>query len=51
MPTLPQILLWDRIMVPVSRLLDPLLAYRFGKSIIAVWRRRSVEDLTEGLMT
>ena len=42
MPTLSQILLWDRIMVPMSRLLDPLLAYRFGKSIIAVWRRRPV---------
>jgi hypothetical protein len=41
MPTLSQILLWVRIMVPMSRLLDPLLAYRSGKSIIAVWRRRS----------
>src|SRR5262249_1683595 len=38
-PTRSQILLWDRVMVPSSRLLDPLLAYRFGKSIIAVWRR------------
>jgi len=51
MPTVPQILLWDRIMVPVSRLLDPLLGYRFGKSIIAVWRRRSVEDPMQELMT
>jgi SAM-dependent methyltransferase len=41
MPTPSQILLWDRIMVPMSRLLDPLLTYRFGKSVIAVWRRRS----------
>jgi len=41
MPTLSQILIWDRMMVPASRLLDPLLGYRFGKSIIAVWRRRS----------
>lgn len=40
LPTLRQILIWDRMMVPLSRLLDPLLAYRFGKSIIAVWRRR-----------
>ena len=38
-PTLSQILLWDRVMVPISRLLDPLLGYRFGKSIVAVWRR------------
>jgi SAM-dependent methyltransferase len=41
MPSPSQILLWDRFMVPISRLLDPLLAYRFGKSIIAVWRRRA----------
>lgn len=39
-PTLSQILLWDRMMVPASRLLDPVLAYSFGKSIIAIWRRR-----------
>jgi hypothetical protein len=31
-------------MVPISRLLDPLLAYRFGKSIIAVWRRRATSS-------
>jgi 2-polyprenyl-3-methyl-5-hydroxy-6-metoxy-1,4-benzoquinol methylase len=39
MPTLSQILIWDRLMVPVSRLLDPLFLYGVGKSIIAVWRR------------
>ena len=43
MPTLQQILLWDRFMVPMSRFLDPLLAHRFGKSILAVWRRSSVD--------
>ena len=43
MPTQSQIRLWDRVMVPMSRLLDPILTYRFGKSIIAVWRRRSVD--------
>jgi SAM-dependent methyltransferase len=29
--------IWDR-MIPVSRMLDPLLRYRVGKSIIIVWR-------------
>jgi SAM-dependent methyltransferase len=38
-PTLWQILFWDRSMVPLSRALDRLLAYRFGKSIVAVWAR------------
>jgi hypothetical protein len=38
-PTLAQIRTWDRLMVPLSLLLDPLLARRVGKSILAVWRR------------
>lgn len=38
MPTYRNILLWDRAMVPCSMILDPLLAYRWGKSILAVWR-------------
>ncbi len=39
LPTVGQILVWDRMMVPLSRLIDPLFFYRVGKSIIAVWRR------------
>lgn len=38
-PTVAQVRLWDRAMVPISRWLDPLLAYRLGKSIVAVWQR------------
>ena len=39
MPTERQILTWDRLMVPVSRLLDPLLLHAAGKSVLGVWRR------------
>ena len=39
MPTERQILLWDRVMIPCSRLIDPLIRYRIGKSILAVWER------------
>lgn len=39
MPTKAQLRVWDRWMVPVSRVLDPLLLYSAGKSILAVWRR------------
>lgn len=39
MPTPAQIRLWDSYMVPVSRLLDPLLGYHLGKTAVAVWRR------------
>jgi SAM-dependent methyltransferase len=39
MPTLRQILFWDRVLVPLSRIFDPVLFHRFGKSVIAIWRR------------
>jgi 2-polyprenyl-3-methyl-5-hydroxy-6-metoxy-1,4-benzoquinol methylase len=38
-PTHAQVQVWDRALVPVSRRVDWLLGYRFGKSILAVWRR------------
>jgi hypothetical protein len=37
-PTKSQIRFWDTCMVPLSRVVDPLLGYRVGKSIIGVWR-------------
>jgi len=39
MPAQKQVLLWDRVAIPVSRLVDPLLRYRAGKSVLGVWRR------------
>lgn len=36
-PTLAQIRLWDRAIIPVSRLVDPLFRYALGKTVIAVW--------------
>lgn len=39
MPTPRQIGTWDRLMVPCSRLIDPLLGYRAGKSVLGVWRK------------
>ena len=39
LPTLRQVLLWDRAMVPLSRLLDPLLGRRLGRSVVTVWRK------------
>jgi SAM-dependent methyltransferase len=38
-PTAAQIRTWDRLFVTSSRLLDPCLAYRVGKTIVGVWRR------------
>ena len=41
LPTQRQIDTWDRLLVPISRAIDPMLRYRVGKSILAVWRARS----------
>ena len=38
-PTRNQIMFWDRILVPASRLVDPLSLWCFGKSIIAIWEK------------
>jgi SAM-dependent methyltransferase len=37
-PSLRQILFWDRVLVRSSRLVDPLLGYRVGKSVLGIWR-------------
>lgn len=42
-PTLGQIRLWDGVMVRSSRLLDPLLAFRCGKSILASFRKPGLD--------
>lgn len=41
MPTRQQIRFWDHVVIPVSRVLDPLVGRRFGRSIIAVYRAPS----------
>lgn len=38
-PTLRQIQFWDRILVPASRWMDPLLLNSLGKSVLGVWQR------------
>ncbi len=37
MPSLKQILFWDRFLIPSSRVLDRLTLYGIGKSILAIW--------------
>ncbi|MFZ5569868.1 MAG: class I SAM-dependent methyltransferase [Thermodesulfobacteriota bacterium] len=39
MPTLGQIMTWDRMLVPVSRIIDPLFRYRLGKTIVGVGKK------------
>jgi SAM-dependent methyltransferase len=37
MPTESQIQVWDRLMVPLSRFIDPLLGHQVGKSVLGIW--------------
>jgi SAM-dependent methyltransferase len=39
MPTPRQIWVWDKLMVPFSRLVDPLLGFSVGKSILGIWQK------------
>lgn len=39
MPSRRQLWIWDKILVRLSRLVDPLLRYSIGKSILFVWQR------------
>lgn len=39
MPTRGQIALWDGVMVPVSKFLDPLLFHTVGKTVIGIFRK------------
>lgn len=41
LPTKTQVLFWSRVLVPVSRVLDPLLWHRAGKTVVGVWQRLS----------
>jgi SAM-dependent methyltransferase len=36
-PSLEQIRVWDRAMVPVSQIVDRLTGYRVGKSVLGIW--------------
>lgn len=40
-PTIRQLHFWDRVLVPLAGLFDPLLRYRAGRSLLVVWRRTS----------
>lgn len=37
-PARSQIAFWDKLIVPVARVVDPLVGYRFGRSVVVIWR-------------
>lgn len=41
-----QILFWDRLLIPLSRIMDQLIRFRAGRSIVAIWRKPRTENPT-----
>ena len=39
-PTRGQVHIWDRCLVPISTVLDPLTRFSVGKSVLGVWQRQ-----------
>jgi SAM-dependent methyltransferase len=40
MPGEKQLLFWDRVLVPLSRVLDPLVFHGWGRAVLAIWTYR-----------
>ncbi|CAN5676999.1 hypothetical protein BH10CYA1_BH10CYA1_55380 [soil metagenome] len=40
MPTEKQILVWDKALIPISQIFDPLLGFRFGKTVVGIWKKQ-----------
>lgn len=38
-PSARQLAVWDKLMIRMSRVIDPLLGYRAGKSVLGVWQK------------
>lgn len=38
-PSRAQIAFWDKILVPISRVIDGVTGHRFGKSVVTIWQR------------
>ena len=39
LPTAGQVQMWDRVIVPISRITDNLFKYFFGKSVLVIWEK------------
>jgi phospholipid N-methyltransferase len=38
-PSRGQILFWDRCLIPLSRIMDRVIRFRAGRSVVAIWRK------------
>jgi len=40
MPSIKQLMFWDRMIIPVSKIVDKFLFYKIGKTIVSVWEKK-----------
>ena len=38
-PSLKQILFWDKVLIPISKIIDWLTFFIIGKSVIGIWEK------------
>lgn len=38
-PTAKQIIFWDNVIIRISKLIDPILGYTLGKTVIGIWKK------------
>lgn len=46
-----QMQVWDRLVVPLSRLIDPLLGYGVGKTVVGVWSKNDQDASADTVKT
>lgn len=39
LPTIDQILFWDRRLIPITKWMDRLVCYSFGRSLLGIWKK------------
>lgn len=44
LPSLDQVLFWDRVLVRASTVVDPLFLGRLGKSVVCVWKKEPIAE-------
>lgn len=43
LPTLEQIAFWNNYLIPISLVIDPVIGYSVGKTIIGIWQKAAAE--------
>ena len=44
MPTVDQIIFWDRRLIPITKWMDRLIGYSFGRSLLGIWKKNETNE-------